>query len=883
MAIIESPPRSAPQPVEVARAATRSFALNITLEQAAYAGLFVLALLVHLWGLGDRALHHDETLHAYYSWLLYRGEGLLHDPLLHGPFLYNIVALGYGLFGADDFTARLSVALFGSVLVVLPYLIRRELGRGAALAAACYLLISPAFLYVGRFIRHDMYAVVFELLTFISIVRYASTRQRRWLYLGALALGLMWTTMETFYLYVAMFGGLLVLLFLWRVWRPGMLVGAALGVLLVALVFVLPGKPESQMFGGGGVTRTSGPYVCPSANNPNPPDNPILAKPGPIFGFGALETEDNDYALCVRHQPDDNLGVYLAKIWQFARHPAILLAIALSLGGLVGLGWLIWRRRDADGLTPWQRATANGDSVVAAFATLGRDRRLLVALAFFLIPYVLLFTTFFSHPVGVVSGAAGSLLYWLAQHGVQRGGQPWYYYLVQLVVYEPVALLFGLIGLVAAVVIGVRVLRGPAPDPQEQPLADDGTPLPDWRSAMPLLLAWWTVSTFAIYSWAGEKMPWLTVHVALPLVLLAAWTLARMVARGLPLVEARVTTLLVPVQPQVAPPAVPIDVRVDQDLANGWQNGDTLHHEPNGNGDTQTAASLAEDDPEADAPRGWYGGLIAYLLTFSTIGGLCFLLLSLFTRDGNPSQTYAPYVVTLGLVLLGLLNVPFALLYGLRRTVAALAVGLALVGALYGMRSSYQLSFRWGDIPREVMIYNTTSPDVVRVIRGLHQAIQRGGNSEAVVWYDNETVWDWYTHDFKAEEQASSLPNTPGENVVAVLMLKENFDANPQIRDTWQGFVFQRYPLRWALPEYQTYRLPENWRAEAVGDSSPLLMRLLRNPLDSAAFSDFWQYMIYRQLPAQIDSTDFVLAVRPEIAADVGGTGTGGPPIRQGP
>jgi len=36
------------------------------------------------------------------------------------------------------------------------------------------------------------------------------------------------------------------------------------------------------------------------------------------------------------------------------------------------------------------------------------------------------------------------------------------------------------------------------------------------------LLIWWAVGMFAVLSWAGEKMPWLTVHIALPLLLLAA-------------------------------------------------------------------------------------------------------------------------------------------------------------------------------------------------------------------------------------------------------------------------------------------------------------------------------------------------------------------------
>src|SRR5262249_18479175 len=257
MSVAELPPRVIQPPAEPVRSVDQPTRFVFTLEHFAYLGLFALALLTHLWGLGDRALHHDETLHAAYSWRLYMGQGFEHDPLLHGPFLYHIVALMYFLFGDNDFTARLSVALFGSVLVVMPFLIRRELGRGAALLASAYLLLSPAFLYIGRFVRHDMYAVVFELLTMISIVRYASTRRARWLYVGAAALGLMSTTMETFYLYLAIFGSLLALVFFWRVWRPGLILAGALGLVVVALVFVLPGKPQMTAPGSDAVTRAA--------------------------------------------------------------------------------------------------------------------------------------------------------------------------------------------------------------------------------------------------------------------------------------------------------------------------------------------------------------------------------------------------------------------------------------------------------------------------------------------------------------------------------------------------------------------------------------------------------------------------------------------------
>ncbi len=66
--------------------------------------------------------------------------------------------------------------------------------------------------------------------------------------------------------------------------------------------------------------------------------------------------------------------------------------------------------------------------------------------------FAFFYTTVFTNPPGIISGAIGSLGYWLAQQGVRRGSQPQYYYmLVELPVYEylPVigALLAGVGGL----------------------------------------------------------------------------------------------------------------------------------------------------------------------------------------------------------------------------------------------------------------------------------------------------------------------------------------------------------------------------------------------------------------------------------------------------
>src|SRR5512146_650785 len=58
------------------------------------------------------------------------------------------------------------------------------------------------------------------------------------------------------------------------------------------------------------------------------------------------------------------------------------------------------------------------------------------ALAFW-VPFTVFYTTVFTNTDGFFTGVVGSLGYWLVQQGVQRGSQPWYYYLVVLIpVYE---------------------------------------------------------------------------------------------------------------------------------------------------------------------------------------------------------------------------------------------------------------------------------------------------------------------------------------------------------------------------------------------------------------------------------------------------------------
>jgi hypothetical protein len=372
-------------------------------------------------------------------------------------------------------------------------------------------------------------------------------------------------------------------------------------------------------------------------------------------------------------------------------------------------------------------------------------------------------------------------------------------------------------------------------------LSRPGTPI-DWGFAMPLLLAWWAITTLALYSWAGEKMPWLTTHVALPIVLLGAWALARtlrwwsgwgMGVGGWGLGDAAPTP-----HPQLPTPAI-------QD------NG----HAP--------------IVPSHEHPRLWERGLMLFLGAFGVVMSVFFVVATNVSKPDSPQvNVVAPYLLAILLVLIVLMGVFAGLLRGAKWAIGALALAVVLAGAAYTFRSAYRLSYQNGDDARELMVYVQTSPDVMRVVRALEDAnTKRGGNMK--IWYDNETVWQWYFRNFKdAQQQPPSLP-APPDDVMAITLLSENYNTNPQILD---GFRVQTYPLRWWSDDW--HRLPPDWRSAPVTPDSPLLMRLLRTPLDGHTAAQAWQYLLFRQPSAPLGSYNFVLAVRPELANEIGlGTG----------
>src|SRR5262245_52598599 len=193
---------SAPVEEESSRPARRRYSLEIPIdpEYLPFIGLMLVGLILRFWDLGAKAYHHDESLHAFYSWRLFDGQGYVHDPMMHGPLLFELNALAYLLIGASDFSARVVPALFGVGVIGLPYFLRHELGKSGAIAASLLLVFSPAFLYFSRFIRHDIYVDFFTLLMVIGVFRYLATGNKNWFYTAVVSAALLFATKEDFYI-----------------------------------------------------------------------------------------------------------------------------------------------------------------------------------------------------------------------------------------------------------------------------------------------------------------------------------------------------------------------------------------------------------------------------------------------------------------------------------------------------------------------------------------------------------------------------------------------------------------------------------------------------------------------------------------------------------
>ncbi len=453
--------------------------IRLDWERALYVVLILLAVITRFWALGDRVVSHDESLHTQYAYQYYIGDGYQHTPLMHGPFLFHITAVTYWLFGeANDFTARIPVAILGVILVGMPYLLRDWLGRRGALFTSFLFLISPYLLYYARYIRHDMPVIVWSMIAFIAIWHYLRRPDRdRYLWWFAAGTALMFSTKEVAFIYVAIFGSFLVIMLAARLWtsdwvRP-LLPSLRLPLAMVLLAAVLVGaglsgqraRERQQAEASATVTATSEGFAA-DPDETLTPTAPATAETSlfhviQLLGVGALAAGLFLGASRLRPRLDgypefDLIALYVSLLLPLVSAFLIVMAgwdprdytinrcFPEGSEGMGAVSLLFARLTDATCWNAYFTAPAFRSGAFLVFALIigilvglwWNRRRFIVPAAIFHAIFLVLYTSVFTNPGGWTSGMLGSLGYWLAQQEVARGGQPWFYYLFVTPLYE---------------------------------------------------------------------------------------------------------------------------------------------------------------------------------------------------------------------------------------------------------------------------------------------------------------------------------------------------------------------------------------------------------------------------------------------------------------
>ena len=603
--------------------------MSLDWEKTIYIIFAVVAIVSRFAALGTRVMSHDESLHTQFSYQFYNGDGYQHTPLMHGPFLFHITALVYWLLGDSDFTARLPVAILGVVLVLMPYFLRRPLGQVGALFTSFLFLISPYITYYSRYIRHDIYIIVWSLIVFIAIWHFLGERKDKYLWWFAGGLALMFSTKEVAFIYVAIFGSYVAIRLLVQIVPdPGFRqnLGRLRGPILLLMLAVL-------LVGGGVIGKRLASEAPQAAATATATQEGFAANPSAEAGETAVSPTTSSDTLWrwaqVAGLVSLGVGVFLAarafrpELEKYAEFDIVLLFSTLILPMISPLltkiaGWnptdytinkCVLEGQEAmnaaqilaariGNLTCWSSFFQSGlirsgfflvpTLIIAILVGLWWDRRrwLTAALIFYAI-FTVLYTSVFTNPGGLASGLIGSLGYWLEQQEVQRGSQPWFYYMFVVPFYEFLPLIFStaaiwlwhkqhrlhrvlaywvtllLVALLAYSLSGWVYMRsltaGGLFDPgidsrgaylgllvafvifgagvlfwffvyrkrlvRQYDLEEGVMGLFDGRFLLEFVpfVIWWLLLTWVAYSYAGEKMPWLSTHFVIPMAFLSGW------------------------------------------------------------------------------------------------------------------------------------------------------------------------------------------------------------------------------------------------------------------------------------------------------------------------------------------------------------------------
>jgi predicted membrane-bound mannosyltransferase/sugar lactone lactonase YvrE len=744
----------------------------ISLEKLFFAIILIIAIFTRLYMLEPRVMSHDETSHTYFSWLFYKGNGYAHDPVTHGPLQFHLVALTFFLFGDSDTTARIPAALFSIATVAFMWGYRRYFGRAGALIAALLLTVSPYMLYYGRYVRNEAFVAFFGAVMLWSLLRYLDTGKHKFLYIFTAVTVLHFCTKETSFIYSAQALLFLALYLVYRLtqhkWNREELRSPFLLALTLSLVFLIIGIILKTLSGKTTVAnQTSYPTFASI-----PAFIPLLIIILGLIGvITAVYFAISGFGLNrIRDERTFDLLMLLGT----------LVLPQLSAFGIDLFGWKVpVNATEVRALTfiDLIHMAIIVIPIIIVSIILGlwwNKRQWLMNAGIWYVIYIVFYTSIFTNAeAGFFTGLVGSLGYWLAQQAVNRGDQPIYYYaLIQIPMYEFLPAFGSTLGIFLAI-LGRKTISDDAfppenqrpeePDPtiesfDDKEIAKDVLPdkpslaMQEESSYSPVkspvvgLLIFWAVTSLLAYSIAGEKMPWLTVHIALPMILLSGWSIGYLIDTtdwaAFHSKKGWLTFALL----FVFVPALLSALRILL-------------------GNTPPFAGKSLDQLATTS-----GFVIALLVTIACLVGIFFLI-----RDWSPRLVRRG----LGFVLLGLLTV-------------------------LTTRTAFAASYINYDTAKEYLVYAHCAPgDKIALQQIIDISRRLTGGLDLTVAYDDKTTYPfwWYLRNFPNQRFFGATPTRDLRDVDIILVGQDNFGKiEPVVGQAYNEFNYIR--IWWPNMDY---------------------------------------------------------------------------------
>ena len=527
--------------------------------------ILALTVFTRFYNLGARTMSHDEINHVVPA---YTFGNYVYDPVTHGPFQFHALAFSYFMFGDSDFSARIPAALFGIAIVAFAiFAWRRYLGRVGALIAGLLFMISPYILFYSRYTRNEVFIVFWGMVMLWLMLRYLEDGRHKWLYWLVFITAMHYADKATSFIFSAEALIFLALLFIGEVlrkeWRDEqaktlfrVMVVITLALIVLTMGFYILSKNVST-------------DVAAEAS----PNLPLLISAG-LTGLAVV------FAL---------VTLFRGYGWKKLSHLRSFDLIWLQLILILPLLTAIPLRLLGYDPTDYSQAGIIRSGVVfvllalvSLFLGMLWNRKVFLrSMAIFWGIFIVLYTTFFTHGEGFFKGIVGALGYWIEQQAVERGTQPLYFYaFVQVPIYE----FLPAFGVLVAFVIGLRkrlffgstadnftplpvegVAAGFTDDYESEELLDevleaelseenaelelldqDPGPQPWYQRIFPiveevgeqapelptlLLLIFWSAMSLLAFTVAGERMPWLTTHITMPMILTSGWALGYLVEK----------------------------------------------------------------------------------------------------------------------------------------------------------------------------------------------------------------------------------------------------------------------------------------------------------------------------------------------------------------